>query len=269
MWPPMWTRIAARGLWRSAFASKSSKDMQRSSRLQSTNSTSAPAPIAASGVAMKVLEGQSTVSPRTPANSSAASAPPAQLERPSARQPVPLGPAPLERLELRALRPLLGVEHLGPEVEEPCRGRGGRTRSRTSLASDRVVSAGPQRRRKASTEARRLRPSLDQLGSWAVSSTAPTAREPARRTMPATATAMKATSAAPPSGVVAQDSSKISGASSDRDQDLDREHDRRDPGRRAPLQGAHLAQQRQALGGGGGRQPGDARRAARRPPARR
>ncbi len=83
----MWTRIAARGLWRSALRSKSSKDMQRSARLQSTNSTSAPAPIAASGVAMKVLDGQSTVSPLTPANSSAASAPPAQLERPRLGSP--------------------------------------------------------------------------------------------------------------------------------------------------------------------------------------
>ncbi len=87
MWPPMWTRIAARGLWRSALASKSAKDMQRSSRLQSTNSTSAPALIAASGVAMKVLEGQSTVPPRTPANSSAARAPPAQLESPRLGSP--------------------------------------------------------------------------------------------------------------------------------------------------------------------------------------
>src|SRR5690349_4591032 len=78
----MWTRIAALGRWASALRSKSSKDMQRSARLQSTNSTSAPAPIAASGVAMKVLEGQSTVSPLTPANSSAARAPPAQLESP-------------------------------------------------------------------------------------------------------------------------------------------------------------------------------------------
>src|SRR3954454_495179 len=87
MWPPTWTRIAARGLWRSALRSKSSKDMQRSSRLQSTNSTWAPALTAASGVAMKVLEGQSTVAPRTPANSSAARAPPAQLERPRLGSP--------------------------------------------------------------------------------------------------------------------------------------------------------------------------------------
>ena len=118
MWPPMWTRIAARGRCCSARRSKSANDMQRSSRLQSTNSTSAPAPTAASGVAMKVFEGQSTVSPRTPANSSAASAPPAQLERPRLGEPVPLGPAALEGLELLALRPLLGVEDLGPEIEE-------------------------------------------------------------------------------------------------------------------------------------------------------
>src|ERR1700761_3110843 len=82
-WPPTWTRIAARGLCRSALRSKSSKDMQRSSLRQSTNSTLAPAPTAASGVAMKVLDGQRTVSPSTPANSSAARAPPAQLERPT------------------------------------------------------------------------------------------------------------------------------------------------------------------------------------------
>ena len=55
--------------------------------MQSTNSTSAPAPIAASGVAMKVFEGQSTVSPRTPANSSAARAPPAQLDSPTLGSP--------------------------------------------------------------------------------------------------------------------------------------------------------------------------------------
>ena len=55
--------------------------MQRSSRLQSTKTTLAPALIAAFGVAMKVFDGQSTVSPRTPANSSAASAAPVQPEK--------------------------------------------------------------------------------------------------------------------------------------------------------------------------------------------
>jgi hypothetical protein len=36
-----------------------------------------------------------------------------------AGQAVPLGPACLEGVQLRPLRPLLGVEHLGPEVEQP------------------------------------------------------------------------------------------------------------------------------------------------------
>ena len=77
-WPPMCTRKTARGLCSRTFRSRSSNDMQRSSRLQSTNSTFAPALIAASGVAMNVFDGQRTVSPRTPAHSSAASAAPVQ-----------------------------------------------------------------------------------------------------------------------------------------------------------------------------------------------
>ena len=68
----------------SALASKSANDMHRSSRLQSTNWTWAPAWTAASGVAMNVLDGHSTVSPATRAKSSAASAPPAQLEQATA-----------------------------------------------------------------------------------------------------------------------------------------------------------------------------------------
>ena len=80
----MWTRNAARGLCCSAARSKSANDMHRSSRLQSTNCTSAPERIAASGVAMNVLDGHSTVSPWTPAKCSAASAPPAQLEHATA-----------------------------------------------------------------------------------------------------------------------------------------------------------------------------------------
>ena len=48
-WPPMWTRKTARGLCSCTLRSRSSNDMQRSSRLQSTNSTRAPALIAASG----------------------------------------------------------------------------------------------------------------------------------------------------------------------------------------------------------------------------
>jgi hypothetical protein len=87
MWPPMWTRKAAFGLRRAALFSKSANDMQRSSRLQSTNCTWAPARMAASGVAMNVFEGQSTVSPRTSAKSSAASAPPLQLDSATAGSP--------------------------------------------------------------------------------------------------------------------------------------------------------------------------------------
>ena len=52
--------------------------MHRSSRLQSTNSTRAPDRSAASGVAMNVFDGHRTVSPATPARSSAARVPPAQ-----------------------------------------------------------------------------------------------------------------------------------------------------------------------------------------------
>jgi len=76
----MWTKIAAFGWCCSALRSKSANDMHRSSRLQSTNSTLAPDRIAASGVAMNVFDGHRTVSPWTPAKSSAASAPPDQLE---------------------------------------------------------------------------------------------------------------------------------------------------------------------------------------------
>ena len=80
----MCTRNAALGRWRSALASKSAKDMHRSPRLQSTNCTSAPARIAARGVAMNVFDGHNTISPCTCAKSSAARAPPAQLEKATA-----------------------------------------------------------------------------------------------------------------------------------------------------------------------------------------
>src|SRR6185436_16608191 len=72
----MCTNQAALGLCRSAFATKSEADTQRSSLLQSTNSTRPPALRTESGVAMKVFDGQSTVSPLTPAKSSAAIAAP-------------------------------------------------------------------------------------------------------------------------------------------------------------------------------------------------
>src|SRR5438445_13722390 len=79
MWPPMWTRNTALGRYFDALASKSANDKHRSSRLQSTNWTSAPALIAASGVAMNVFDGHRTVWPVTFAKFSAASAPPVQL----------------------------------------------------------------------------------------------------------------------------------------------------------------------------------------------
>ena len=87
MWPPMWTTTAAFGFSSSALRSKSSNETQRSSRLQSTKATLPPACWIASGVAMKVLEGQSTVSPSIPAQRRAASAPPVQP--PKATAPVP------------------------------------------------------------------------------------------------------------------------------------------------------------------------------------
>ncbi len=142
MWPPTWTRIAARGRCRSAFASKSSNDMQRSSRRQSTNSTSAPALIAASGVAMKVLDGQSTVSPRTPANSSAARAPPAQLDSPRLGRPFH---SAQRRSKASSMRPSDHCSESSTSVHSSNR----RPRSRWSkpianlLASNRVVSAAP------------------------------------------------------------------------------------------------------------------------------
>ena len=98
-----------------AFASKSANDAQRSSRLQSTNTTSAPAACAASGVAMNVLEGHSTVAPRTSANSSAASAAPDQLAIATAGSPFHALPGRLERLHDRSLRPALRREDLVPE----------------------------------------------------------------------------------------------------------------------------------------------------------
>ena len=112
------------------------------SRLQSTNSTSAPAPIAASGVAMKVLEGQSTVSPRTPANSSAARAPPAQLERPRLGRPFH---SAQRCSKASSLAPSDHCSESSTSVQSSNR----RARSRWSnpianlVASGRVVSAGP------------------------------------------------------------------------------------------------------------------------------
>ena len=119
MWPPMCTRKTAFGRCARALRSKSSNDMQRSSRLQSTNSTCAPAAWIASGVAMNVFDGQSTVCPRTSKNSSAASAAPVQLDVATAGKSVPARPGLLERARERPVRPLLGVERRVPERVQP------------------------------------------------------------------------------------------------------------------------------------------------------
>ena len=108
----MWTRNAARGRNREALASKSANDMHRSSRLQSTNSTRAPDRIAASGVAMKVFDGHSTVSPSTSAKCSAASAPPAQLESATAGSSFDRSHASSKRAVIDASDQRFGIEHL-------------------------------------------------------------------------------------------------------------------------------------------------------------
>ena len=237
--------------------------------MQSTNSTSAPALIAASGEAMKVFEGQRTVSPRTPANSSAARAPPAQLESPT------LG-SPFHSPQRRSKASSFGPSDHCSESSTSVQRSNSRPRSRWSnpianfVASDRVVSADPKGAARLAPRSDRSAPrrSADADPSPSCADLDHGARPPCdrraarRRRRPI---AMKATSATPPSGVVPQDSPKISGASDHRDEDLDGEHDRRHVGRRAPLQGAHLAEQGQALGGDRGRQPGggDEQRAGR------
>src|SRR4029079_15686353 len=85
------------GRWRSALASKSANEVQRSSRLQSTNTGRAPALITERGVAMNVFEGQRTASPRTPQNSSAAIAAPDQLENATQGSPFQASQAPSKR----------------------------------------------------------------------------------------------------------------------------------------------------------------------------
>ena len=64
---------------------------------------------------MNVFDGQSTVRPRTPRNSSAASAAPAQLPVATAGRPFQAAHDVLELARDRAFRPLLGVERGLPE----------------------------------------------------------------------------------------------------------------------------------------------------------
>ena len=94
MWPPMCTRNAARGPVARALRSKSSNDMHRSSRLQSTNTDRAAGAQVASGVAMNVFDGHSTASPRTPGEVQRGqrAARPARRSRPRQRRSRPPRP---------------------------------------------------------------------------------------------------------------------------------------------------------------------------------
>ena len=76
--------------------------MHRSSRLQSTNSTRAPDRKAASGVAMNVFDGHSTVPPATQAKSSAARVPPAQDDAATAGTSFHRSHAPSKRSVIEA-----------------------------------------------------------------------------------------------------------------------------------------------------------------------
>ena len=116
---------------RATLRSKSANDMQRSSRLQSTNSTCAPASRIASGVAMNVFEGQRTVLPRSSKNSSAASADPVQARGRDRRQPVPGRPGLLEGLDEQRRRTTGCRRGSRPRGRGAARGRGGRSRWRT------------------------------------------------------------------------------------------------------------------------------------------
>ena len=106
---------AAFGRCASAFAPKSVNDMQRSWRFAVDELDPRAGATAASGVAMKVFDGQRTTSPRTSANASAASAAPAQPAKATAGQAVARRPGRLERRREAALGPPLGVDDLVPE----------------------------------------------------------------------------------------------------------------------------------------------------------
>ncbi len=114
--------------------------MHRSSRLQSTNCTRAPARIAASGVAMNVFDGHSTVSPSTPAKSSAASAPPAQLDSATAGSPFHASQAASKRCDHR--RPPTSARSRAPRRSARAGGRDrdGRSRSRSGRSRGRSRS---------------------------------------------------------------------------------------------------------------------------------
>ena len=154
MWPPMWTRIAARRLVRARPCARSPRTTCRGPRGCSRRTRprrrrrSPPA-----GVAMKVFEGQSTVSPRTPANSSAASAPPAQLDIPTLGRPFH------SAQRCSKASSFAPSDHCSESSTSVQRSKS-RPRSRWSnpiancVASDRVVSRAPKAAGKASSETR-------------------------------------------------------------------------------------------------------------------
>ena len=99
----------------------------------------------ASGVAMNVFDGHSTVPPATPAKSSAASAPPAQPENATAGAPFHADHAASNRCGHLALRPLLGVDDLVPQGMQPRRSRGSKpiANFEKSERTSRIVSTLP------------------------------------------------------------------------------------------------------------------------------
>ena len=93
--------------------------MQRSSRLQSTNCTSAPARTAASGVAMNVFDGHSTVSPWTPGEVQRRHRPAGPAREGHGRDFVPRLPGRLEPAGQLGLGPAPRVEHLVDQRVQP------------------------------------------------------------------------------------------------------------------------------------------------------
>ena len=140
-----------------------------------------------------------------------------------ARQPVPLCPALLERLQLAALGPLLGVEHLGPELEEPAAVAMVEP-DRELAASDRVVSADPKSAARLAAGRRHATRAVNAAGLVGRLDHGADRPRAGQQDGAADGEAIEATSAAPPSGVVAPRLAEDQRRQHDRDEDLDREH---------------------------------------------
>ena len=146
----------------------------------------------------------------------------------------------------------------GPRSRARAAGRdpGDRTRSRTSSGRTGLSQVAPGAARLAAELGRTrrdgaIRPPRRRLHCG-------TDRpRPGQQQAPADRDRHKAARTAPPSGVDAHASPKISGARVTGTRTWTANIDRRDVGRRAALQRAHLAQQAHSLGSGGGRQPDD------------